>query len=349
MQLSFWSFVAEQWRAQPPVVKVDLSGKTVIVLGANTGIGFEASKHFATMNPGRLILACRNQSKGQAAVDKLKAATGYSKAELWIIDLADFASVKQFANKFEREGGRLDILVENAAIGSSKYKATKDNWDISLQVNHLSTSLLALLLLPAMIQTAEQHSTIPRVVVVSSGAYYFLKINKDLSEDLDVLKTLGSAEYCSDPKKMRGRYPLTKLFNVLFVRALNDRIPPSTPLIVSAVSPGYCYSELRREFSGVMAVVDWFMEKALAFTAEIGSRRLIWAALSQGRDEPDANKLRGAYSSSFKIMEASDFVLSPEGGKMQDQSWDELVDILGKVDPKVTEIVNKYLSHHNAI
>ncbi|KAF7371070.1 hypothetical protein MSAN_00741300 [Mycena sanguinolenta] len=332
MQFSFWSFIVSQWSRQPPVLEADLTGKTVIVLGANTGIGFEAAKHFATMNPGRLILACRSQSKGQAALNKLIVDTGYSKAELWIIDLADFSSVKQFADRFERDGGRLDILVENAAIGSFKYIPTKDNWDISLQVNHLSTSLLALLFASSN--------------VVSSGALHWVKITKSVYEDPEVVKTLGNAEYCSDPKNMQGRYALTKLFNVLFVRALNDRLPPSIPLVVNAVNPGYCYSELRREFSGARAVFDWFMERALAFSAEVGSRRLIWAALSY-QNAPD--KLRGEYLSDFHVEEVSDFVLSPEGAKMQDHSWDDLVDILGKVDPRVTATVEKYLSHNTAV
>ncbi|KAF7371072.1 WW domain-containing oxidoreductase [Mycena sanguinolenta] len=341
MHYSGWAFIVDQWRTQPSVVKADLTGKTVIVLGANTGLGFEATKHFATMNPGRLILACRSQSKGEVALDKLKADTGYSKAELWIIDLADFSSVKQFADKFERDGGRLDVLVENAAIASMKYVPSKDNWETSLQVNNLSTPLLALLLLPAMIRTAEQYSTTPRIVVVSSSMHYWVKINKDVSENPDMLKTLGSAEYCTN-KNMMDRYALTKLFNVLFVRALNDRLPSSIPVIASAVDPGYCYSELRREFSGVMAVFDWLLERTLAFTAEVGSRRLIWTALSH-QDQPE--KLRGQYSSNFHMTEVSDFVLSPEGVKAQNRSWDELVDILGQVDPRVTANVQKYLSH----
>jgi retinol dehydrogenase-12 len=62
---------------------------------------------------------------------ELKAATGYTKAELWIIDLADFTSVKLFADRFEQDGGRLDILVENAAITASTYVATKDGWESS--------------------------------------------------------------------------------------------------------------------------------------------------------------------------------------------------------------------------
>ncbi|KAJ7838051.1 hypothetical protein B0H13DRAFT_2677621 [Mycena leptocephala] len=347
MRLGIWAVIVSQLSKQKPVVKADLTGKTVIVLGANTGLGFEATKHFATMNPGRLILACRSQSKGQAAVDRLKAATGYSKAELWIIDLADFESVKQFAHKFERDGGRLDILVENAALANFDYEATKDGWEASLQVNCLSTPLLALLLLPAMIKTAEQHSTVPRLVVVSSGMHYWAKIDKRVTENPDILKTIGSAEYCT--KKIMGdRYPLTKLLNVFFVRALNARLPPSTPLIVNAVDPGYCYSELRCGLTGFMAVFDYLMERALAFTTEVGSRRLVWAALAYP-NQPDTDKLRGEFSADCDVQEVSDYVLSAQGAKAQERIWDELVDILGKVDPRVTANVDKYLSYNIAV
>ncbi|KAJ7474896.1 hypothetical protein FB451DRAFT_277908 [Mycena latifolia] len=341
MQLSFWTFLKGQLFAPPPVVTADLAEKTVIVLGANTGIGFEAATHFAKMNAGRLILACRSQAKGQAAVDKLKATTGYQRAELWLIDLADFASVRNFADKFERDGGRLDILVENAAVGKSGYEPTKDGWDISLQVNDLSTSLLALLLLPRMLDTARTHATLPRIVVVSSGVHYWVELDKHLREDPAMLKTLGGTEHCSVPKNMEGRYPLTKLLNVLFVRALAARLPSSPPLIVNAVCPGYCYSELRRDFSGFRAVVHFFMERLLAFSAEQGSRQLVFGAVALPHRPED---LRGAYVSLSKVTEPSDFVLSEEGKRVQNRVWDEMVEILGDVDPRVTETVEKYLS-----
>ncbi|KAJ6457409.1 hypothetical protein C8R47DRAFT_1247288 [Mycena vitilis] len=331
MRFSLWNFIVDQWRTQPPVLRADLTGKTVLVLGANTGLGFEAAKHFATMNPGRLILACRSQSKGQAAVEKLKADTGYSKAELWIIDLASFESVKQFANKFERDGGRLDILVENAAISSWKYEATEDGWDISLQVNHLATSLLALLLLPVMVKTAQQHSTTPRIVVVSSGMHYLVEMEKSLCESEEMVRTLGSPEY---------QFKHT-LLNVLFVRALNAHLPPSTPLVIDAVCPGYCYSELRRELSGPTALFFHLGDRLLAFSSEVGSRQLVCGALAHP-EEP--GKLRGAYMSRYKITEVSDFVLSVEGATMQEQAWYELLEILGNVDSRVTANVEQYLS-----
>ncbi|KAJ7132349.1 hypothetical protein C8R44DRAFT_698800 [Mycena epipterygia] len=343
MRYGFGTFIKDQLVKQAPVSKADLTGKTVVVLGANTGLGFEATKHFAAMNPARLILACRNQSKGEAAIEKLKAATGYAKAEVWLIDLADFESVKQFADKFEKDGGRLDILVENAATFATRYEPTKDGWESALQVNCLSTPLLALLLLPVMLRTAEQYSTMPRLVVVSSSVHYWSTIDKSVRENPGILRTLGSAQFCTKnfPRAMDARYLLTKLLNIFFVRALNARLSASTPLIVNAVNPGYCYSQLRRSFSGIQAVFDHLSERALAFTTEEGSRQLVFGAIGE-QEHPE--KLRGEFTSNCKVMESSDFVLSPEGVKAQNDVWDEMLVILGEVDPTVTAIVHKYLS-----
>ncbi|KAF8176360.1 NAD(P)-binding protein [Mycena galopus ATCC 62051] len=340
MRRGLFDFIRDQFSTQQPVVKADLTGKTVIVLGANTGLGFEAAKHFATMSPGRLILACRNPSKGQAAVDKLAAATGYVTAELWILDLADFASVKAFADKFEREGGRLDFLVENAAMYADKYEPTKDGWETAFQISCLSTPLLAFLLLPAMLKTAREHSTLPRLVVVSSEVHYWASIEKDVRENPDILKTLGSAEYCT-PIKMVSRYLLIKLLNVFFVRALNAHLPPATPLIVNAISPGLCRSELTSRLTGIAATFDRLMTYFFAYSTEVGSRHLVWAALAE-EEHPDV--LRGVFIHISKVAEPSDFVISEEGAKTQDRIWDELVDILGQVDPRVTVTVQQCLS-----
>ncbi|KAJ7758547.1 hypothetical protein DFH07DRAFT_1024555 [Mycena maculata] len=332
-------FIRSQYAKRPPVVKQDLTGKTVMVVGANAGLGFEATKHFATMNPGRLILACRSQSKGQAALEQIKAETGCKTGELWIVDLAEFASVQRFADKFEQDGGRLDYLIANAAVVLPKYECSKDGYETALQVNCFSMPLLALLLFPHMVRTAREHSTVPRIVVVASEVHFMATFEKEVRDKPDILATLGSAEYCTPKtiltvcdRRMGDRYFLTKLLNIMFVRALNDRLPGSMPLVVNAVNPGYCYSNIRKSLTGMMALVDFFMEVLLALPTETGSRQLVWAALG----EPgDPEKLRGEYISLQRVEEVSDFILSPEGARVQNRIWDELIAMLGKVDLRV--------------
>ncbi|KAJ7147553.1 hypothetical protein C8R43DRAFT_1097223 [Mycena crocata] len=339
-KFTLMGFIRSQYAKRPPVTRADLTGQTVVVIGANTGLGFEATKHFATMGPGRLILACRSQQRGQVALEKLRKETGCTTAELRIVDLASFHSVKSFADRFEKEGGRLDILLCSAAVISEKYERTTDGWERDLQVNCLSMPLLALLVLPHMVRTAREHSTAPRIVIVASEVHHFTTIEKSVTDRADILVTLGSEKYCT-PKAMKSRYFLTKLLNILFVRALNAQIPGSTPVVVNAVNPGYCYSSIRKDFSGFMRVVDWLMEVCFALPTEIGSRQLVWAALGQ-QEAPE--KLRGEYISLERPEEVSDYILSPVGVRAEKQIWDELITILGKVDPRVVATVESYLS-----
>ena len=140
--------------------------------------------------------------------------TGYAKAEVWSIDLSSFSSVIAFAERFEKDGGRLDILVMNAGVATPVYEATADGYEstsvfycpilvppltlgntTSLQVNHLGTSLLSLLLLPSMVNTANQASTVSRLVIVSSDVHYFTKISKDAQSAPNILAKLNSKEY----------------------------------------------------------------------------------------------------------------------------------------------------------
>lgn len=72
-RVGFFKFLQDQWWKVAPVEHVDLSGKTVVVVGANVGLGFEATKHFASMNPRRLVLGCRSREKGQAALQGKRA------------------------------------------------------------------------------------------------------------------------------------------------------------------------------------------------------------------------------------------------------------------------------------
>ncbi|KAG1738038.1 hypothetical protein EDB19DRAFT_1636601 [Suillus lakei] len=334
----------EQWSVVPPVETADLSGKTVLVVGANVGIGLEASKHFARMQPARLIMACRNETKGKAALAEIEQETGYNGCELWIVDLANFASVTAFADKFEKEGGDLHILVMNAGILQHVYQPTTDGWESVLQVNHLATSLLSLLLIPQLVATGRKSSVPSRMVVVSSSVHHWITPAKEVKTSSKPLETLGSKEWCT-PEHMRSRYFESKLLNVFFVRALTERLQSITPLSTVAVSPGFCYSQLRRPwyekptFSFVkIALAIW--ERLMAWTSEQGSRQLVFGAVG-GRDNEE--NMKGGFVNRGQVVEVADFVLSDEGHKMQDTVWNETVDILSSVSDKIAPIVRDYL------
>jgi hypothetical protein len=108
------------------------------------------------------------------------------------------------------------------------------------------------------------------------------------------------------------------VLNVLFARALQDRLQSITPLAVNAVNPGFCYSNLRSSRSVLESIISVIMEKCLAWTSEQGSRQLVYAAIG-GRDDED--RMKGAYVSHAAVVEPSDFVISEEGKAMQDNTW----------------------------
>jgi len=319
---------------------VDLTGKTVVVVGANVGLGFEAAKHFASMNPKRLVLACRSQEKGQAAVQAVQA-TGFKNAELALVDLSKFASVSAFAEAFIRDGSQIDILVYNAGVAYPHYVSTGDGWEETIQVNHLSAVLLTTLLLPCLLKAASSGSSPnPRLVVVASDLHHSVNLSKEMAETDKALQKLSDKDYCT-PKVMSDRYSLSKLLNVLYVRELTKKLPANSPIIVTSVNPGYCKTQLARSLPFFMRLRMMIMAALLGRTAEQGSRQLVWAAVGGAGREFE---LRGAYVNKADIEEVSDYVLSDDGAVAQKRIWEESVEILSRVNPKFESIVRENLT-----
>ncbi|RXW18593.1 hypothetical protein EST38_g7258 [Candolleomyces aberdarensis] len=335
MKKSMFGIIGDQYTRVPPVSTTDLSTQTVIVVGANTGLGFEAAKHFARMNPGRLVLACRSKEKGAAAAYKIREETRCQTVELQLLDLSKFSSVIAFADNFLRDGSRLDLLVANAAVSTMNYKTTDDGWEESLQVNNLSTSLLCLLLAPRMVETAQKFGGRPRIVVVASEVHYLTSLDDaQVIDATSSFQVLSSKEFCT-PRKMSVRYLDTKLLNVFFTRSLASLLK-DTPVVVNSVNPGFCYSDLARELTGIGLVFMWIIRKIFARTAEEGGRQLVYAAVGSSEDP---GHLEGAYVNLHKVDEPSDYVLGDEGMRRQNKLWADLVRELSKVDGRIPSIV----------
>ncbi|KAE9392310.1 short-chain dehydrogenase [Gymnopus androsaceus JB14] len=304
---------------------------TIMVTGANSGIGFEAAKHFATMNPARLIVVCRSVEKAQQSIKQIQEETGCKNAEPMALDLGKFSSISEFATQASKTLDRLDILVENAAVAIHG----KVHSDRRMVGNPCKTRLHILLLLPIIMNTAKQHSVVPRIVVVSSEVIFFANIGSDAIAAPNTLETLSSKEYCT-PEVLANRYTQSKILNVMLVHKLAELLPKN--IVPVALNPGFCLSGLRREVEGEQATRYKQMEDEFAYTSEEGSRQIIYSAIG-GKDE----ELRGAFTSYSQVLEISDWMLSEEGKKAEDKTWVEMIELFGKLDNRIPGIVAEYL------
>jgi NAD(P)-dependent dehydrogenase (short-subunit alcohol dehydrogenase family) len=167
------------------------SGKTYIVTGGNSGLGFEAAQHLAKAGAAKIILAVRNLTAGEAAKAKIDAAaavTGTSTPDqvaVWHLDLTDYESVQNFVKRAETELPRIDALILNAGISLTERVVVRGHI-ATVTVNVISTLLLAVLMLPVMSAQAKsgKGADTPRIVVVTSQmGFSFREVWEMIKED----------------------------------------------------------------------------------------------------------------------------------------------------------------------
>jgi NAD(P)-dependent dehydrogenase (short-subunit alcohol dehydrogenase family) len=191
--MSSGNAVAAQKRNLPLLAtRENTEGRTYIVTGANTGLGFEAAKHLASLGAAKVILAVRNTVTGQAAKQEIDAAAGTvdkDVVEVWPLDLCSYDSVKAFAKRAATELERIDGLIENAGLAGGRREMAEGHV-VQVTVNVLSTFLLAVLLLPVMSRKGKRVGSQPRLTIVTSSMGFTVKdqwdnINKDPLTGMD--------------------------------------------------------------------------------------------------------------------------------------------------------------------
>ncbi|KAK8017704.1 oxidoreductase-short chain dehydrogenase [Apiospora rasikravindrae] len=204
----------------PADPNTSFGGKTVIVTGANRGLGFEAALKFMALDASRVILGVRDPIKGVTAKTTLEQMTGREGVvEIWELDMDSYDSIQDFAR---RAGSlhRLDVVVLNAGVLMYEHKESLYGWEQSLQTNVLSTALLALLLLPLLKNASELASEDhgrPVLQFVSSGTYKHAVIAEE-HRDMDNLFGYHS----SDTQDFDGnnQYAVSKLFVMYVMQTL---------------------------------------------------------------------------------------------------------------------------------
>ena len=225
----------------------DQSGKTVIVTGANAGVGFETA--LALYEKGaHVIAACRSLEKTQETIEKIKRHPGTGTLEAGVLDLSSMASVKQFAADFSAKHQHLHILINNAGVMRPPASKTAEGFELQFGVNFIGHFALTGLLYPVLKATPAS-----RIVTVSSNAYLRGKI------DFDNFRL-------EKPYDKSGEYAQSKLADILFSIELQRRLAQTHDAVVSiAAQPGANKTELFRhrdeeELKAAIARVGPLME-----------------------------------------------------------------------------------------
>ncbi|KAI1816348.1 NAD(P)-binding protein [Poronia punctata] len=317
-----WSQLVETYKL--PYPNTSCSGQTIVITGSNTGLGKEAARHYARLGAKKLILAVRNVEKGEAAKqDIVTTAAPDVDIQVWEVDMAQPSSMKAFAARLSRELDRVDIFHANAGLVSATYKAVHDfgtEMEMNIAINYVATHLLVGLVLPKLKATAREYGIRPRLVITSSGAHRRMQFRQ--KSESNILEAVN--KYTAE--NTQEQYPLSKLLGIFAIRSMAEE-HPDYPVIINAVDPGLCYSDLAREAKGWERVAFEVVRKILARTTEQGSRTLISAGIAG----PESH---GKYLDNCKVGEPSDVVTkNPDVGR---RLWRELMVKLEDIEPGVT-------------
>ena len=232
----FTAFIYRQFIYEPPIPKASFQGQTVIVTGANSGLGLEACRWMVHLGASSVILACRNVEKGEAAAKDIQATTSCSSDNLqvWHLDLSSYASVQAFSDRVKTELPRVDVLLANAGIGTWKFRVTEDNEE-TITTNVVSMSLLAFLLYPKLRETANNYNKQTHFTVTGSELYEVAKFKERRAPAGQLFATLND----ESKAKMLDRYNVSKLLAIFVVKQIAALFPvTSSGVIVNCVAPG---------------------------------------------------------------------------------------------------------------
>ena len=241
------------------------AGRTVVITGANSGIGYEAARQLAAKG-AHVVLACRDQAKGRGAIESITAAQPSASVELMELDLADLGSIRRFAAAALAACPALHVLCNNAGVMAIPHRTTGDGFEMQFGTNHLGHFALTGLLLERLLATPGA-----RVVTVSSGAHKFGVMRWN---DLQGERSYGSWR----------AYGQSKLANLLFTYELQRRLATAHAELISvACHPGYAATNLqaagpRMQGSSIGEAVWGFANRLLAQSAAMGALPTLYAA-----------------------------------------------------------------------
>jgi NAD(P)-dependent dehydrogenase (short-subunit alcohol dehydrogenase family) len=281
----------------------------MIVTGANNGIGFETAKAL-TAQGTHVVMVCRSQERGEAARQKIIAATGQT-PDLLLADLSLQAQVKKVAAEFRAKYGRLDALINVAGFSWNERGLTAEGFERTFALNYLAYFSLTLELVETLI-----HSAPARIVNIASSAHRW--------QDIEFDNLQGEREF--PVKKMpplSSMYGWTNMMRIMFTYSLADRLKPFG-VTANALCPGFVpvkrssISPVMNFFTGLMR---WLPN---ARTPQEAAETIVWLASS-----PEAADLTGSYHESGQHIDSAPQTYDVAA---RERLWQETVKLVGYDD-----------------
>ncbi|KAF2670506.1 NAD(P)-binding protein [Microthyrium microscopicum] len=324
-----------QFFVKPPLPTASFANQTVIVTGSNTGIGYEAVKHFIRLNAAKIILAVRTTAKGDAAILIIIKETKCdpSRLEVWEFDLASSKSVRGFVER-ARNLERLDVVVQNAGIFPPNEWNMSDGMELTLKVNTLNAVYFAYAILPKLRESAAKTGLMGRFSFNGSDAMFISGIqNQTVSGSL--------MDAFNDPKqssKFGDRYALSKalLFYSMHTMASQSPVVPGSGsnVLIDAVTPGATKSDIfTRDKRAWWQVPIIALLNGMARNTDVGARTLVHAV------EPNLGpEAHGRFLMNSRIM-MNNPMLGNEKAEVFQKRWkSEILPFLENIEARVTEI-----------
>ncbi|KAK0720988.1 hypothetical protein B0H67DRAFT_600314 [Lasiosphaeris hirsuta] len=307
-------FLHNQFRAKPqwPAPGTSLAGKIAIITGGNSGLGYEAGLQLLDLSLSRLILAVRSIERGEAAAAKLRRLYPHSTIDVWELEMSSYASIQAFTKRVDEQLPRLDMAILNAGVMRFHFqRVTSTGHEEIIQVNYLSTMLLALLLLPIL--KAKRAGPSPARLTIISAA---LTLNAKFPERA-ATPLLASFD---DPRTFdrQERYQTSKLLAHMFMWNLVDYVS-ADDVIVNLADPAWVKgTELVRDGTGpVVRAAFKVFGATTGRTPRLGASCYVDAVINKGKEA------HGCFLMSWSIHPFPAMLYTPEGRVVTQKVWDE--------------------------
>jgi NAD(P)-dependent dehydrogenase (short-subunit alcohol dehydrogenase family) len=281
----------------------DMTGKTVVITGGNSGIGLETAVALAKAG-AKTVITARDRVRGEAAVADIRSRSGHDDVDVVVFDLGSIASIREGAAAILQKCARIDVLVNNAGLVLSDRRETTDGFEATFGINHLGHFALTELLLERIKESAPA-----RIVNVASTAHKGARKGLDF-DDLQSTRAYGGMQV----------YSKSKLANIYFTTELARQLE-GTGVTVNCLHPGTVATGYGRDgdASGILAFGVKVI-KPFILNAEQGARTSVYLATS-----PEVAGVTGEYFVKCRARKPSAVARDDEAARRLWKHSEELV------------------------